>query len=471
MNLGAVSLRTRILVLILVPLIAIATVAGIWRFQNAKATAKEVFDRNLLAITMAVSRDVAVSGGDALSPLTRDLLKTASGAPVFYHVHGPDGSFISGYAYPPRLPAAEAAPQATPILFDAMHQGERIRASRLVEFVTIDGISGNTTVHVWQTVRAREAFANRIAAQAITIMAALIATVVVVVWFGVRVGLKPLDNLQDAIALRHSEELRPIRRPVPPEVRQIVRTLNAVFEQVRESIASRDRFISDAAHQLRNPIAGILALAESVKSAPSGEEAKRRAQQVAEAAAHVARLSEQLLTLERLRSRAGKSGFKPTDINKIVEQSGARNAPKVMDCGLSFVFERSPTPLIVNCEPILLGEAIENLVDNALVHGGSRMTKIQLSVTRLNGSSVLAVEDDGKGIVGGDREIVFERFAQSEPGEGSGLGLAIVREIVDQHDGEIRVLDGALGTGARFEVALPLVDGDETPANGRQGET
>ncbi len=468
MNVGAVSLRTRILVLILLPLLAIAAIAGIWRFQNAKATAKEVFDRNLLAITMAVSRDVAISGGDALSPLTRDLLNTASGGPVFYHVNGPDGSFISGYAYPPRLPATETTEEASPFLFDGQHQGEQIRAARLVEFVTIDGISGNSTVHVWQTVKARDAFANRIAAQAIAIMGALIATVFLVVWFGVRVGLKPLDNLQDAIALRHSEELRPIKRPVPPEVGEIVRTLNAVFEQVRESIASRDRFISDAAHQLRNPIAGILALAESVKSAPSGEEAKRRAQRVAAAAAHVARLSEQLLALERLRSQTDKSGFKPTDINKVAEQSGARNAPKVMDCGLNFVFEKSPTPLIVNCEPILLGEAIENLVDNALVHGGSHMTKIQLSVTRLNGASILAVEDDGKGIVGGDREVVFERFAQSEPGEGSGLGLAIVREIVNQHDGEVRIVDGARGSGARFEVALPLVDNGAAPKANRQ---
>lgn len=456
MSLGAVSLRTRLLVLILIPLIAISVIAGLWRFQNAKATAKEIFDGNLLAITLAVSRDITVSGGDALSPLTRDLLKTASGGPVFYHVNGPDGSFISGYAYPPRVPATEGATTAVPMLFDATHQGEQIRASRLTEFVTIEGISGNSTVMVWQPVSAREAFANRIASQAIGIMGVLIATVFLVVWFGVRLGLRPLDDLQDAIALRHSEELRPIKRPVPQEVRQIVRTLNAVFEQVRESIASRDRFISDAAHQLRNPIAGIRALAESAKSAPSGEEAKRRAQRVAEAAGHVSRLSEQLLALERLRSQTDKSGFKPTDINKVVERSGARNASKVMDSGLNFVFEKSPTPLIVNCEPIMLGEAIENLVDNAIVHGGARMTKIQLSVSRANGSSVLSVEDDGKGITQGDREIVFERFAQSEPGEGSGLGLAIVQEIVKQHEGQIRVLDGSLGTGARFEMALPL---------------
>ncbi len=456
MTLGAVSLRTRLLVLILVPLIAISVIAGMWRFQSAKATAKEIFDGNLLAITLAVSRDITVSGGDALSPLTRDLLKTASGGPVFYHVNGPDGSFISGYAYPPRVPATEAAATAAPMLFDATHQGERIRASRLTEFVTIEGISGNSTVVVWQPVNAREAFANRIASQAIGIMGVLIATVFLVVWFGVRVGLRPLDDLQNAIALRHSEELRPIKRPVPQEVRQIVRTLNAVFEQVRESIASRDRFISDAAHQLRNPIAGIRALAESVRSARSGDEAKRRAQRVAEAAGHVSRLSEQLLALERLRSQTDKSGFKPTDINKVVEQSGARNASKVMDNGLNFVFEKSPAPLIVNCEPIMLGEAIENLVDNALVHGGERMTKIQLSVARANGSSILSVEDDGKGITQSDREIVFERFAQSEPGDGSGLGLAIVQEIVKQHEGRIRVLDGSLGSGARFEMALPL---------------
>lgn len=116
----ATSLRVRLLVLILVPLIFISIIAGNWRYSSAKATAEEIFDRNLLAITLAVSRDLAISGGEAFSPATQHLFEEASGGRVFYHLNGLDGAFLAGFAYPPRYDGAQPADTDIPLLFDSV---------------------------------------------------------------------------------------------------------------------------------------------------------------------------------------------------------------------------------------------------------------------------------------------------------------------------------------------------------------
>ncbi len=341
-----------------------------------------------------------------------------------------------------------------PALFLSTYRGEEVRVARLREYSTVDSISGYSTVTVWQSMSGRQAFAQDLALRAAILMGSLIVTVAAVVWFGINLGLKPLTDLQDAISIRSSDDLSEIRRPIPREAAGIVRTLNGLFDQVTRAFASRDAVISDAAHQLRNPIAGVLSIAEAVRGAKDEETRLERTDDLVTAAKHVARLAGQLLTLERARGQLDPSRLQITDLNELVRTVCERNAKRVLDRDLAFGFTAAAGPLPVRCDAVFLGEALENLIDNALVHGGPDNDEISVEVAAQNGEAAVTVRDTGIGIKQEETEIAFSRFGQVRPAEGSGLGLAIVAETVEKHDGSVRIEPNA--AGAHISIRLPL---------------
>ncbi|MEO0912510.1 MAG: sensor histidine kinase N-terminal domain-containing protein, partial [Pseudomonadota bacterium] len=261
----AQSLRARLIAIILTPLMLLGLGAALWQFNAATERAEEIFDRGLLSTALAISRDVAASDGDALSPKTRALINDTSGGEVFYHVYAPDGVFVIGYATPP-VSSAPAEGDA-PVYYNGRYLGRDVRVLRFRDAATVGGLSGVFTVTVWQDIRVRTAFVRDSVTRSFSVIAGLLAAVAIVVWFGVGRGLRPLLDLEDAIARRTPDDLEPIRRAVPIEARGIVSTLNGLLGQVSKTLDFKTEFISNAAHQLRNPIAGVLALAEAVQSA------------------------------------------------------------------------------------------------------------------------------------------------------------------------------------------------------------
>ena len=150
------SLRLRLLALLLLPLAIISLFAMVWRYSEARTTAQEIFDRNLLLMGFAVARDVALSGGDTLAPSTQSVFKDASGGDVFYHVYGPDGSFVTGYSSPPVTDLSSPSSEEPIQQYDATHQGVPVRVARLYEETSVEGIDGTTVVTVWQRLDQRE---------------------------------------------------------------------------------------------------------------------------------------------------------------------------------------------------------------------------------------------------------------------------------------------------------------------------
>ncbi|MGP6089351.1 sensor histidine kinase [Antarctobacter jejuensis] len=447
----ALSLRQRLFVLIVSPLLVVAVLLGIWRYEVAQATAEQLFDRGLLSAALAISRDVTISEGDALSPRTRDLISDAGGGEVFYHVTGPGGVYVTGYAYPP-VGAFDGVP-GVPEYRIAVYKGEPVRLLRMTETTIIGNLTGQSVVTVWQRVADRDAFAVELARRAVILMAGLIMTLAVVVWFGVKLGLRPLSDLQQAIETRTPDDLSRIRRPVPQEVEGIVATLNRLLGQVDASIQSHQAFISDAAHQLRNPASALLSMAEALPTVADPAERRLREQELIGAARKSARLAQQLLSLERLRYGVGL-GDEVFDLNEQVEQVCSDIAPEILSRDLSFSFERHDSPLPVAGERVLVGEAIGNLIDNALQHGGPGLTAIAVATSAEDGMAVVRVSDDGKGLTPADAEKVFSRFGQLQPGAGSGLGLSIVEQVAQLHGG--RVMVEASDKGAVLSFRLPI---------------
>ncbi|WP_246035820.1 sensor histidine kinase [Aliishimia ponticola] len=445
--------------LILTPLLLVSVVLGAWRFVAAQRTSEELFDRGLLSAALAISRDVGISEGDALSPRTRQLISDAGGGEVFYHVTGPGGIYVTGYAYPPR-PSAQVTPQ-DPLYFVATYRGDEVRVMRMSETTTIDNLTGMTVVTVWQRVSDRNAFAAQLARRTLIVMAALMATLAVVVWFGVLRGLRPLRGLQDAIARRSPDDLSRIQRPVPTEVSGIVSTLNRLFGQMENSIQAHQAFISDAAHQLRNPAAAVLALAETLPLARKAGTGAEREEDLIDAARQLSRLTDQLLSLERLHYN-GLQNPRRVDLAEIAKQASRAAAPQVLLQDLQFEFDAPEGELPVFGDEVLLREALTNLIDNALCHGGPDMTTIWVRVAQVADQAELSVSDDGRGLPQDKIDVAFRRFGQLETGAGSGLGLTIVDEVVKNHAGEIAVVPVTKGTTIR--IRIPLFDGTaDTP--------
>lgn len=446
------SLRLRLFLVILPPLLVVSVLLGWWRFEVAQRTSEELFDRSLLAAALAISRDVAISEGDALSPSTRGFISDAGGGEVFYHVTGPGGIYVTGYAYPPR---PEMKPSGgKPEYFLADYRGEVTRVLRMTETRTIDTLTGETVVTVWQRVSDRQAFARTLALRAVALMMGLMLALGLVVWFGVQIGLRPLNNLQQAIRQRSPDDLHPIRRAVPSEVSGVVSTLNRLLAQVKGSIEAHQAFISDAAHQLRNPASAILALAETMPDVRDPKEREVRQAELIAAARTSARMAIQLLSLERLRYE-GPGTTERFDLNKVAEEVCRTFGPMALQRDLEFALDTSSEALPVDGDPVLLGEALTNLLENALRHGGPGLTQISIQTERAGNDAVVTVSDDGIGIPPDEEERAFRRFSQLRNGEGTGLGLAIVEQVLRRHHGSSRLVQTK--TGTCIELRLPLV--------------
>jgi two-component system sensor histidine kinase TctE len=448
------TLRFRLFVLILTPLLIVSLFLGYWRFSVAQQTANELFDRGLLSTALAISRDVASSEGDALSPSTRDLLTDASGGEVFYHATGPGGYYVTGYAYPPIEPTALGAEPQTTSYFEAIYRDEPVRVLKLTENAQVGGITGQTIIRVWQRMSDRNEFARDLALKAAALMGALLVTLALVVWFGVQLGLRPLNDLQDAIDKRSQNDLSPIKRAVPGEVKEIVRTLNRLLGQVSDSISAQQAFISDAAHQLRNPAAGILAMAEAVKSAKTNADREQRIDKLLYAAKHSAHVTEQLLSLERLTYGRDQRDAKEIDLNAIVSDVCTDFAYLVLKQDVRFEFNSAGQPIKVFGTEVLLKEAIKNILDNALTHGGPSLSTIVINCDADGDHAKVSIWDDGKDLHPDNATKIFGRFTQLEPNSGSGLGLAIANEIVQQSNGSLTV--DPVAKGAQITMRLPI---------------
>ncbi len=446
---NSLSLRGRLTLVILVPLILIAAIVGSWAYFDAQETAAERFDLSLLSTALAISRDTAVSGGDLPSEETRDLLRDTSGGAVFYHVYAPDGVFVTGYATPP-VPPGPVPADATQTYYDAVYKGAPVRALRFSQSTSIDGLTGLFTFTVWQDTAVRDGFVRTRTGPLFLIIASMIGALVIIVWFGVGRGLAPLIDLEDAIARRSSSDLSPIKRRIPEEVTGIVARFNDLVGELSRTLEAKNAFISDAAHQLRNPIAGVLSLAESVSNAKSLDVSNARATDLQEAAREAGQLANNLLTLDRAQAGPAVANMTRFDPRVILLEISRKCTPRAAGAGITLNSNLIEAPVTLHGDPVMFEQAVLNLINNALAHGGPKLTRIDLNTDLEEPNFTVTVIDDGKGIAEKDYGRALGRFSQVGPSAGSGLGLPIAVAVVESLGGNIQLAQ----TDGRFLVTL-----------------
>lgn len=448
------SLRSRLFVLIVLPLILVASFAGFARYVLAERMSQRLYDDTLLAVALTISRDVVLSEGDVLTEQLLDALTKALGDPVYYRIEGPESRFVTGYSDAPERPFDAEVQSGIPYFYDSTSLGLPVRVVTLREFIAEPQFGGWVTVDVWQTVNQREALSLELLAQAIILMAIVIVSAALLVWFGINIGLRPLLELREAVALRSPDDLGPIRRAVPKEVRNLVTAMNSLFARLSDAFALRDAFISDAAHQLRNPIAAIQAQAEAATTAPTEAELRSRVAELAETARRTGRLTQQLLSMEKAHGRNATSNWRTFDLRDLVEEVATSFAEKVLRRDISVSFQVFGNARSVKGDPVMIREAIENLLDNASRYGCPNGGDVDLEIDFGAKDVAIRVTDSGSGIPEEARDRVFDRFFRlnDDASGGCGLGLAIVRQVAEAHGGTAHIV--ALAQGSAVEIRI-----------------
>ncbi|MBI3937492.1 MAG: sensor histidine kinase N-terminal domain-containing protein [Betaproteobacteria bacterium] len=454
-----VSLRRRLLTWLLVPLLAIWVFSAVIAYYFAYGFATLAYDNALFESTLDVARQVKVAGGEVRLDLPRealDMLESDKHDRVYYMVTGPKGEFVSGHVGLP-LPAVNTAP-GKPGYYDATYRGTPVRVAALQ--LAIDGRpeNGLVLVQVAETLNKRHALANEILFGMLLPALLLIAVAAMVVWYGIGRGLKPLTVLSRALRTRSHRDLSPLpEEHAPAEVRPVVRALNDLLARLGEALSAQQRFIADAAHQLRTPLAGMKTQTElALRHATSGD-VRHALQQIHAATAHTAHLVHQLLALAR--AEPGKpplEAFERIDLDRLARDTATEWVPRAVERNIDLGFDGAANGARVSGDPFLLREMLANLLDNAIRYtqpGGSVTVRVALEGDRI----ALSVEDNGPGVPEQERERVFERFHRvlGSGADGCGLGLAIVREIAEGHGAEISLGSGGGAAGTVVKVAFP----------------
>ena len=450
------SLRRRLLLWLLVPLVALGLIALADTYNEAVETANAVSDRVLAGSALAIAERVVVAEDGALEVdipyVALEMLTSAAQDRVFYRVDGPDG-FITGYQTLPVITGLDLEESG---YSDSRFRGEPIRLTSLARAASTGATSIPFVVTIAETTIARTQLAQTILLRSALRLAILIGSAAAIVWFAVTFSLRPLYRLRDAIAERNPDDLHPIEQSVPKEVRGLVDTVNSFMGRLGSALGAMRHFTGNASHQLRTPLTIIRTQLALASRAHSLDEARQAARMGDEAVAHAERVIAQLLLLAKV-DEAASDRLKNLDainLTELAQQLTADRVTQAHAAGIDLGFE-GEEPLYVRGEPMLLGEMIRNLIENVLAYAGSGA---EATVKVLDGGTevVLEVEDTGPGIPASELENVRQRFVRGRAGDkpGAGLGLPIVEEIASLFGGQLELLAGTEGRGLRVRVAF-----------------
>lgn len=339
-------------------------------------------------------------------------------------------------------------------LQEATLSGQRVRlvSTRIAPPQTDDTV----IVTVAETLIKRTTLARDILLAMVAPQIAMVGITSLLSWLGVSRGLKPLTDLAAQIESRGQSNLAPVPDTgLPREARVLTRRINELLQRLDSALRAQKRFVADAAHQLRTPLAAVMLHTERARRAQEPAAEREALQALHRSVERAARVSQQLLALARTDPDASSAiELKRLDLVALARRVGEEWVPQAIKKDIDFGLLVPESPVWVKGDEWLLSELLSNLIDNALRYC-SASGRVSLIVEE-GSRPQLAVQDDGPGIPEDERGRIFERFYRmpDSPGEGCGLGLSIVQEIVRLHQASIEVGPGSEGRGSRFTVTL-----------------
>ncbi|MES2933792.1 MAG: sensor histidine kinase N-terminal domain-containing protein [Pseudomonadota bacterium] len=470
------SLFGEILDWMLAPLLLLWPMSIAITYLVAKSIANQPFDHALEDSVIVLAQQVKEINGVVITHLpssARDTLRGDDIDKLYFQVIGPHGEYVDGDRDLP-APKEEDKPQSGAVHFrnDNLHGAEvrvaysyvDLRRSRAEKEAPRE--YHQALVQVGETLDKRDQLANEIIKGVILPQFIILPIALALVWLALSRGLSPLAELQQRIRDRRPDDLSPIDSgQVPEEISPLVRSLNDLLARLSQSIQMQKRFIADAAHQMKTPLAGMRMQSELALRQTDQNEIHRSLLQLSKSSESATRLINQLLALARTENLPSEPALLlPLELSELARSTVHDWVQISFVRQLDLGFEQSGQPIMIPGNPIMLRELLNNLIDNALrytpAHGS---VTVRVRADTEKNLAYLEVEDTGPGIAQEERSHVFERFYRilGSNAEGSGLGLAIVREIALQHAAVVDIFSNPRSTqiklpGCLFRVTLPM---------------
>ena len=439
------------------PLVVLWPAAVAGTYFAATAIADATYDQQLREMVHAVgeearSRVRSLEGQRAQLPVL-NAFRDDPVQPYYVQLAVDHGRVLAGDPVMPPSQGNDAPPDPVVRFRDNRLYGQPVR----VAYALVKGEPGTFLVQVAEPLQRRAELVGNMTSIVMVVILLLLTATFVTLWYGLRHGLSPLTRLRDRVERRDLEDLSPLPPDdVPTEIAPLVNTLNRQLERVRANVEVQRRFVADAAHQMRTPLAGLKTQAEAALRDESLGEARERLARIEESADRLGRLVAQLLALARADDALSNPAPRErVELNALLRDVCAHWADRALAKGVSLGFDEAGGDVTVPGSPLLLRELFANLIDNAIRYtpaGG----EVEVAIQARPQASV-RVSDDGMGIPAADRPLIFGRFYRvlGTGQSGSGLGLAIVKTIADLHGARVRVGDGKEGRGAVLEVTFP----------------
>lgn len=465
------SMRSRLLLGILLPVGLLVAINAFSLYQQAHRAADTAYDRTLLASAKAIGELLDVAGTAAAPRLVAnvpyaalDTFEADNRSRMYYKVTGFQGEMVSGFEALPtwrgKLPD-QGIYAALVDFYDDRYQGQPVRVAVLLQPVA--GLNGHglATIQVAETLELRQTLARQVLFDTLWRQAALMAVIAAVVWWVVQQATRPVRALSAAIEARGADDLSPLQAPrAPRELQPLIAATNEALARQARLLAHQKRFVRDASHQLRTPLA---VLKVQVQSALRGDVPPGQAlAEIGHTVDSATRLANQMLALAKVEQLRQEADRPTTDWANVVREVALDLAPLIAEAGLDF--DLALAPATVRGHAWALRELTRNLLHNALKHtpaGGS----LAVGLASQGGQAVLTVADSGPGIPEALRPRLTQPFASGGQPGSAGLGLAICREIVQSLGGQLaldnRPAAGQAGgpvAGLDARVRLPLAD-------------
>ncbi len=451
------SLKRQLLLWLLLPQLVLFLVGGALAYRIALNYAEKAIDQSLTQSVRSLARQVKPIGSGLLIDFPRaaqDIIEQDPNDRVSYMVSSPPGSFLLGNGKLPGPSEEWRQPTSEALLYNADVDGKAMRVALLEVDYGDTGAPQRMRVQVAKSLAVQQRLTSELIADMLAPLLLLAGVLSVLVYGGISRGLQPLTRLQAQLGDRRKQALSDVSpiemKEAPQEVHALASAVNQLLSAVQRSLGQEKRFLNDAAHQLRTPLAGLISQAELALAESDPQALRVRLGKVLSGAQRSAHLVQQLLSLAR---NEVEVRLQPLDVASLAREVAREWTPRALKAGIDLGYE-GVDRLVIAGEAFLLREALNNLIDNALMYAGAG-SEVTLSVQVQQAQVVLEVADNGPGLSKQDIPHVFERFwrASDVPG-GCGLGLAIVAEIAQRHGGFAQVL-AAQPSGLRVQLFLP----------------
>ena len=466
------SLFGEILDWMLTPLLLLWPISLVLTWLVAQGIAGKPFDRALGYNVGALAQLITVHNQHVqfmLPQPARELLRADDNDSVYFQVLGPKGEVLGGEKGLPQPDDADTAPLGKVQWRDAEFKGLNLKVAYM--WVPLDlPQSGPALVQVAETMDKRSVLATEIVKGVMLPQFVTLPLAVLLVWLALVQAIKPLNRLEERIRARKPDDLSPLdMQAVPLEVIPLVSAVNDLLMRLKDSIATQKRFLADAAHQLKTPLAGLRMQADlAQRQDASATDLKHSLRQIGRSSIRATHTVNQLLALARAESSGAVLSQQPCDLSRLTMDVVRDCVPRAMDKHIDLGFEGAQpgsSGVTLAGNATLLKEMVRNLLDNAINYTPSSpeqpgMITARVLVDPFSKTLVLQVEDSGPGIPAAERELVFQPFyrALGNEEDGSGLGLPIVMEIARQHRATVSLDDakpGAPMPGACFTLRFP----------------